>query len=329
MAHDVFISYSNKDKKVADGICHGLETRGLRCWIAPRDVMPGQNWGSALVDAIENTKVVVLVFSSNANSSAQVYREMERAVSDGKPIIPVRIEDIAPSRDLEFYISAAHWMDVWDTPQEQYTDRLAQNIGMLAGAQVSVPEKSAPSAGLKRVAGPARGGARTFVWIGGAAVALLIVAIVAWTFIGPEFRKDSGPFIPSKGGMDIPNKGSFPHQPSEDSGLNVAQMPAEFMGGPPRLIQTNRKLDERTWEWEIHLRGSERALDQVRSVTYTLHPTFDPRVVTVTDRSTGFRITKTGWGTFSIPVKIEYHDGRAREEKVQLEFRERDPFAKE
>ena len=34
MAHDVFISYSTKDKVIADAICANLENRGIRCWIA-------------------------------------------------------------------------------------------------------------------------------------------------------------------------------------------------------------------------------------------------------------------------------------------------------
>ena len=47
MKADVFISHSSKDKHVADAICAVLERRGLRCWIAPRDVTPGASWGAA------------------------------------------------------------------------------------------------------------------------------------------------------------------------------------------------------------------------------------------------------------------------------------------
>ena len=43
MAHDVFISYSAKDKTTADGVCATLEAKGIRCWIAPRDILPGMD----------------------------------------------------------------------------------------------------------------------------------------------------------------------------------------------------------------------------------------------------------------------------------------------
>ena len=41
MAHDVFISYAAKDRTVAEAACAALESEGIRCWIAPRDVLPG------------------------------------------------------------------------------------------------------------------------------------------------------------------------------------------------------------------------------------------------------------------------------------------------
>jgi hypothetical protein len=57
MAYDVFISHSSKDKVMADAICAGLEARGVRCWIAPRDILPGIEWTKSIVDAIANCKV--------------------------------------------------------------------------------------------------------------------------------------------------------------------------------------------------------------------------------------------------------------------------------
>jgi len=76
MAHDVFLSYSSKDKPIADAVCGTLEGKRIRCWIAPRDVLPGIPYG----EAIESSRVMVLVFSSAANNSPQVMREVERVV---------------------------------------------------------------------------------------------------------------------------------------------------------------------------------------------------------------------------------------------------------
>ena len=83
MAHDVFISYSSQDKVIADSVCATLESRKIRCWIAPRDVAPGQSWAAALVNAISSSRVFVLVFSEGSNKSMQVIREVGEAVEMG------------------------------------------------------------------------------------------------------------------------------------------------------------------------------------------------------------------------------------------------------
>src|SRR5438552_3666559 len=64
---DVFLSYSSKDKLTADAACAALEARGLRCWVAPRDIVPGKEWGAAIIEGIEQSRSMVLLFSANAN----------------------------------------------------------------------------------------------------------------------------------------------------------------------------------------------------------------------------------------------------------------------
>lgn len=131
MPHDVFISYSSADKPVADALCAGLEARGLRCWIAPRDITPGVDWGAAIIDAITEARVMVLVFSSSANQSKQIKREVERAVAKGVSLIPLRIEDVPLGKTLEYFISSEHWMDALSRPLEPHVERLAAAIRAL------------------------------------------------------------------------------------------------------------------------------------------------------------------------------------------------------
>src|SRR5580765_2948442 len=69
MAHDVFVSYSTHDKPTADAVVARLEAARLRCWIAPRDILPGMEWGEAIIDGIHRSRIMVLVFSSSANAS--------------------------------------------------------------------------------------------------------------------------------------------------------------------------------------------------------------------------------------------------------------------
>ena len=135
MAHDVFVSYASRDKPVADAVCAALENRGIRCWIAPRDILPGLDWGAAIIGAINETRLMVLVFSSNANKSHQIRREVERAVSKGLTVIPLRIEDVPPGKTLEYFISTPHWLDAITPPIERHLDHIAETVQLLLTAR--------------------------------------------------------------------------------------------------------------------------------------------------------------------------------------------------
>ncbi|MFZ3374418.1 MAG: toll/interleukin-1 receptor domain-containing protein, partial [Chthoniobacterales bacterium] len=147
MALDVFISYAIADKLTADAACAALEGEGIRCWIAPRDVLPGMDYAEAIIEAIEKARGMLLIFSSNANRSNQVKREVERAVHHGIPIIPFRIEDVPPNRALEYFISAPHWLDALTPPLEQHLKHLASTIRMLLDRAESGGEAAAPQTG--------------------------------------------------------------------------------------------------------------------------------------------------------------------------------------
>lgn len=137
--HVVFISYASNERKLADALCSTLESRGIRCWIAPRDVAPGKNYGEEIVDAIGVSRAVVLMLSSSSNTSAQVLREAERAVSKNVPIVTFRIEEVEPSKQLEYFISTYHWLDGIGSDFEASSRELADAIGHLVSSPQGQP----------------------------------------------------------------------------------------------------------------------------------------------------------------------------------------------
>lgn len=149
MAHDVFLSHSHHDKVFADAICHSLEAHGIRCWVAPRDIRPSEDWAEAIIDALDAARVLVLVFSSNSNSSPQVRREVERAVSKGLHILPLRIENVPLSKSLEYFISTQHWLDAIEGKLDFHLVQLRDCLTVLlerpAGADSPAPAPVAPT----------------------------------------------------------------------------------------------------------------------------------------------------------------------------------------
>ncbi|MGB9331106.1 MAG: toll/interleukin-1 receptor domain-containing protein, partial [Steroidobacteraceae bacterium] len=124
MARDVFVSYSVPDRDCAFELVTRLEARGLSVWIAPRDISPTAEWAEEIIDAISSARLMVLVFSSHSNSSPQVRREVERAVHKQLPVLPFRLEDIVPSKSLEYFLSSQHWLDGCPPPREPHYERL-------------------------------------------------------------------------------------------------------------------------------------------------------------------------------------------------------------
>lgn len=135
MAHDVFISYSHKDQTVADGICARLEAEGLRCWIAPRDIGPGEDWPSAIANGIAGSKMMVLVFSQYSNMSDEVSRELYLAANSKVIIIPFVIENVKPEAGKAYYLGRTHWLDAMNPPTNEQIGQLIERIhSLLASA---------------------------------------------------------------------------------------------------------------------------------------------------------------------------------------------------
>ena len=124
----MFISYARPDKPIADAVCAKLESANIRCWIAPRDVPPGMEFPAAIIQGIEGSLIMVLVFSSHSNVSPHVLREITSAVNKGIIIVPFRIEEIQPSQSMEYLISVPHWLDAITPPLDQYLVLLTARI---------------------------------------------------------------------------------------------------------------------------------------------------------------------------------------------------------
>jgi ABC-type amino acid transport substrate-binding protein len=186
MPHDVFISHSSKDKRIADAVCAILEQDKIRCWIAPRDVQPGANWGSAIVEAIDEARIMVVIFSCNSNKSGQVLREVERGVRQGNTIIPFRVENVLPSKDIELFISCYHWLDAMSPPLEQHITKLSGVINKLLGQpareeETNVAVRSPPS-GMTRL-----------LWylMAMGTAAFLAAAVLFWHFLPSSTKSDN------------------------------------------------------------------------------------------------------------------------------------------
>src|SRR5688500_3334745 len=170
---DIFVSYASPDREIAFRIVSFLEEQGITCWVAPRDVPPGVEYGQAIINGIGDSRALVLILSDQSNDSQFVRKEVERAVSKTKPVLPVRIREVTPSGSLEFFISSAQWVDAWKSPMEQHLLPLVAAIKTI-GQPGAAPVRSSALPRSRRSSRP--------VLVGVALLAVLAAGAGAWWF---------------------------------------------------------------------------------------------------------------------------------------------------
>jgi hypothetical protein len=124
-----FISYSSKDKNIADNLCAKLEQKGIKVWYAPRDVHGP--YAAAIANAIDRAKYFVVILSQNSIASEHVLNEIDLAfqnISSGMRFKPLRIDDALFTPSFKYYLSRQHWMDATIPPLEERLNEFTQEI---------------------------------------------------------------------------------------------------------------------------------------------------------------------------------------------------------
>jgi TolB-like protein len=156
-APDVFISYASKDGAIANLLCDAVERAGIACWIAPRDVRPGNVYADAIVQAITACKIFVVVLSESAVVSGHVLREVERASAKTRPIISFRIDLSSLPPALEYFLSASQWLEASGGNVDRAFPRLVEALqGHVTASSNAMPNPGATLGYRLPLARPAR-----------------------------------------------------------------------------------------------------------------------------------------------------------------------------
>lgn len=188
----LFVSHHSSKAEVALHVEKALAVHGVDCWIAPRDVEPGEAFDDAIMRAIGDCDAVLLLFCQQSDRSPHVKRELILADSRHKAIIPLRLEQIVPDK-LAYHLANSQWID-WLEQRDNALRRIADKARQLAGPvppreELAPPPPPPPVQHApprqQFVQPPPPGRTNTGLAIGvGAAVLgvlLLLVFAVAWT----------------------------------------------------------------------------------------------------------------------------------------------------
>jgi Predicted ATPase len=154
MPRQVFVSHSSKDKEAANAVRAALEAQGIGCWIAPRDITPGDDWSESIVRGLTECAVTVLVFSKNADASVQVRREVQFSFENSKSVIPFRIEDVLPTGAFAYYLNPVHWLSALPPPLEAHLPALIEYVRGVLGGSAATDVLTPPPPGAEPSAPP-------------------------------------------------------------------------------------------------------------------------------------------------------------------------------
>jgi hypothetical protein len=225
----IFISYSSKDQKVARTICTALENRGLACWISFRDVKPGQNHQEQIVKAIRAAKIMVLVFTANANNSNEIKKELALASQNNSVVIPVRIEDVTPNEAFAYEFATRQWIDLFD----DWENSIARLVELIAAGIDDQPagDRAKAGPGFAAATAPAsftrRPGTR---WAMLSAVAVAVILAAAIAYVVATLPRQSAPVV-----VAVSNASPPPPSQTQPPGPAAVIAPRPPAAQPPLL----------------------------------------------------------------------------------------------
>lgn len=136
MHYDVFISYNSTDLRIAEAVCHYIEERRLRCFIAPRDITP-PDWAASITTAIQGAKAFVIIVSESSIASNEVAKEIALATNVSDFIFPFRIDNSELDGRMTYHLAPFHWIDAVTPPMEKRLNELADRVAASLQGQVS------------------------------------------------------------------------------------------------------------------------------------------------------------------------------------------------
>ena len=136
---NIFVSFSKPDQATALEMLNRLEAAGLKCWISCRDVPRGDDYQDAIVDALDQSGAMILVFSSNANKSEEIKRELALASAKRLFVLPIRIENAEPTKGFKYQLATRQYIDLFENREKNMTlviDTLKKHLQSIPQTEV-------------------------------------------------------------------------------------------------------------------------------------------------------------------------------------------------
>ncbi|MEP6583756.1 MAG: toll/interleukin-1 receptor domain-containing protein [Ginsengibacter sp.] len=88
-----FFSYSRKDADFVKKLATDLKKTGASVWLDQLDIAPGSPWDDSIQNALNGSQGLIVILSDDSVKSKNVMDEVSYAMSQGKKVVPLVIEE--------------------------------------------------------------------------------------------------------------------------------------------------------------------------------------------------------------------------------------------
>ena len=131
MKHKIYISHAEQDEELAKLVCSALEAASLKCWIAARNLRSNRDRKAAVKEAINASRIVIVVYTENANRASEMPSELNFATNARVKIIPFMMDDTPPVGIMQYYLSDTQWLEADNPPKNEQINNLVTTVSLL------------------------------------------------------------------------------------------------------------------------------------------------------------------------------------------------------
>ncbi len=131
MKHKVYISHAEQDEELAKLVCSALEAADLKCWTAARNLRPNRDRQAAVKEAIGASRIVIVIYTDNANRANEMPSELNFATNARVKIIPFMMDDTPPVGVMQYYLSDTQWLEADKPPTNEQLNNLVTTVSLL------------------------------------------------------------------------------------------------------------------------------------------------------------------------------------------------------
>lgn len=136
--YDVFISYSRDDSSIADEICTAFDKVGITYFIDRKRMGGVANYVTKIAEEIDNSRVMLLLASSNSYQSKFVTIELHYAFNHDIPVLPYALDNTLPPKNFEILLIHTNWHYLSDNP---IVPTLLTSISELINKDITILEE--------------------------------------------------------------------------------------------------------------------------------------------------------------------------------------------